>query len=837
LIKIQTPEPAKPGLTRTAWWGFGVINKVPDLNRKRPKSIIVVPNIDLPQAREGANMDVGAKENFAFRFDGALIISEGGDYKFKLFSDDGSLLYINGDKIIDHDGPHGMTAKDSSTINLSAGPHSLKLEYFQRGGGTGVVLKWQGPDSDGDWQVVPESAFKTKGGNLNYEEKAIYKCHDGFTTGGEYDAPTEYKVECLPSGELSFPSLDMQCRNVDDCEQHTCGKKGTCIDLVGPAPAYTCDCEHGYEIQTKDNGEKHCGNIDDCQGKDCGVGVCQDLIGDYTCQCPTGYYIGFNPHKTCVPVRCSDDTPSIEDGKLLSHHSGAVDFPTTLRYRCDVGYSIDGSVAESKRKFQAQCKSDGQLVGMGSCQKVTCGSPHVIPYTRLLVPSSRTSSVEYDDKAKYECITGYTIGGDVDGPTNFEVKCQDSGVLTDPETCEPVKCGPAPRVANSRPGISGDVRFGQHLVYRCDVGHTLDGTVGGTAEFDRECKSDGSFSHISYQCKPISPGNAPTMGNADLKEYDGRAVTSLPVRVYYPKGVEYRCKPGYSTNGASSGPTKITARVNSIGTYTPALPSQCKLIAFTIRGRLKNARNGAYLSGVRVSIVGSSISASATWGFFTLRNVPPGTVKLRYEKSGYISTEQTISVNGNIYSGGVASISMSPAMAPDQWRAVVEWGRRPSDLDTHVRWGWSRVFWARRYVNSLGMRGRLEQDKTAGYGPETVYLSGVGNCRWGSYYCDVKYYIYDYTRSGSMLRNGVKVTLYNGNRVAGSWKISECASRVTSRGNWWPVFTIDGRNNRLKWSCNNRLLFADLSEPEDVNATKDLGVNATKGLRIRRIAE
>merc|ERR1719450_297894 len=117
---------------------------------------------------------------------------------------------------------------------------------------------------------------------------------------------------------------------------------------------------------------------------------------------------------------------------MLSQHTGAVSFPTTLRYTCDIGYSIDGTVSESKREFQAQCKGDGQLFGMMSCRRISCGTPHVLPFTELLVPGSPRKSVEYKEKAKYQCSNGYTVGGHPDAKTSFEVECLDNGVLTDP---------------------------------------------------------------------------------------------------------------------------------------------------------------------------------------------------------------------------------------------------------------------------------------------------------------------------------------------------------------------------------------------------------------------
>jgi len=818
LSRIETPTPTKPGLTRNVWYGLPIGDVMPDVYKKKPSVTDHVDNINVGSTGD-AWPGLTQKDDFVVRFSGALKIEKGGEYQFQLESDDGSFLYINGEQIVDNDGLHGMQKREGR-INLEEGPQALTVMFFEKGGGAGIVLRWNGPDSGNGWQTVPSSAFQTKGGNLNYEEKAVYKCDEGFTTGGEWDAPTEFRYECLPSGELSGPSPENQCRNVNDCERHTCGKKGVCVDLVGPAPAYTCQCDHGYEIQTAANGEKFCGNVDDCQGKDCGQGVCEDLVGDYTCHCSSGYYIGLvGEQKTCVPVECAADTPSVENGRMLSTHSGAVTFPATLRYKCDVGYSTDGSVVDDARKFQAQCESDGQLVGMRTCQKITCGTPHVLPFTHLVLPGSPRRSVEYNDKAEYECDTGHTVGGAPDGPKNFEVTCQDNGVLTDPQVCEAVKCGPAPHVPHSRPGIAGNVEFGQHLEYTCDLGYTLDSTVHGATDFQRHCLEDGEFSALEIEdpCHPISAGAAPSIGNAELAEYAGASVASASVDVFYPNGVEYRCKPGYSTNGAASGPTKITARVNSIGGFTPALPSECQLISFSVRGRVKNARSGVSLSGVKITVKDTSNTVDSSWGAFTLRNVPAGTVTLVYEKADFIKTERVLTINGNVNSGGIADINMSPSMASDEWRAVVKWGSSPRDLDTYAKWGSRKVCWYQTRQSASSVEGTLEQDKTSGYGPETVYLKGVGNCRGGSSYCDINYYINDYGRTGTMLPKGeAEVTLYNGDHVAGAWKITDggCPATVkdaaegtpTSSGNWWHVFTINAETNQLKWSCKSDAL-------------------------------
>merc|ERR1719157_85055 len=105
-----------------------------------------------------------------------------------------------------------------------------------------------------------------------------------------------------------------------------------------------------------------------------------------------------------------------------------------------------------------------------------------------------------------------------------------------------------------------------NIIYRCDMGYTTDGSRAGPTEFGpRTCKKEAEFTplaEVGNECRPIHAGKAPVVQNAMLTEYAGKGVEdqrSLP-DVYYPNGLEYRCKPGYSTNGAPSGPTKISVR-------------------------------------------------------------------------------------------------------------------------------------------------------------------------------------------------------------------------------------------------------------------------------------
>ncbi|HYE61528.1 MAG TPA: family 16 glycoside hydrolase [Phycisphaerales bacterium] len=69
-------------------------------------------------------------------------------YRFRLTSDDGSRLRLDGRVIIDHDGKHAATPSESGAIELSPGRHSLQLEHFDAGGQKLLALEWQTPGSN-----------------------------------------------------------------------------------------------------------------------------------------------------------------------------------------------------------------------------------------------------------------------------------------------------------------------------------------------------------------------------------------------------------------------------------------------------------------------------------------------------------------------------------------------------------------------------------------------------------------------------------------------------------------------------------------------------------------
>lgn len=59
-----------------------------------------------------------------------VTIATEGDYKFRLNSDDGSILKIDGNVVISNDGLHDVASKDG-TVRLTPGVHRFNVPYYQ----------------------------------------------------------------------------------------------------------------------------------------------------------------------------------------------------------------------------------------------------------------------------------------------------------------------------------------------------------------------------------------------------------------------------------------------------------------------------------------------------------------------------------------------------------------------------------------------------------------------------------------------------------------------------------------------------------------------------------
>jgi hypothetical protein len=73
-------------------------------------------------------------EWFGIDYSGRFEVRATGYYTFRLVSDDGAVLFIDGERVLDNDGIH-VPVSGKMSMPLSAGEHDFRLLYFQGPGG------------------------------------------------------------------------------------------------------------------------------------------------------------------------------------------------------------------------------------------------------------------------------------------------------------------------------------------------------------------------------------------------------------------------------------------------------------------------------------------------------------------------------------------------------------------------------------------------------------------------------------------------------------------------------------------------------------------------------
>ncbi|MGW5037697.1 ricin-type beta-trefoil lectin domain protein [Streptomyces parvulus] len=143
------------------------------------------PNVDklMPVIDWSAPADFGLESNFVTHVLGNLHAPGAGSYTLRLTSDDGSRLWIDDRLVIDHGGLHGPESKDA-TVELTAGPHALRVEHFERGGGEQLTLAWRPPGAAA-FAVVPNTALSTDADVVRVTAPGRKECETGADSPGD----------------------------------------------------------------------------------------------------------------------------------------------------------------------------------------------------------------------------------------------------------------------------------------------------------------------------------------------------------------------------------------------------------------------------------------------------------------------------------------------------------------------------------------------------------------------------------------------------------------------------------------------------------------------------
>ncbi|PZR27823.1 MAG: hypothetical protein DI535_08730 [Citrobacter freundii] len=158
-----TGQPVMNGLNYKYYTFTGTWNNLPDFNTIEPVATGNMPNVALvPRTQD---------DNFAFLWEGYITIPVSGLYTFRTNSDDGSRLWIGGlngsstpytfagTPAVNNDGLHGGQDRESVEMNLTAGVYPIAMAFYEQGGGEQMTVSWRTPQTGGNFQVIPNSAF------------------------------------------------------------------------------------------------------------------------------------------------------------------------------------------------------------------------------------------------------------------------------------------------------------------------------------------------------------------------------------------------------------------------------------------------------------------------------------------------------------------------------------------------------------------------------------------------------------------------------------------------------------------------------------------------------
>ncbi len=179
LASADVPEGHEPGYT------LQTFNMPPGMETLCTLKSGQTPNVDrLASAIDlTTDEDFGAADHFVTHATASLEVPTDGEYVFRLSSDDGSRLSLDGEVVLDYDGLHEADPLDA-TITLTAGSHDLFLEHFDDAYDQRLLLEWKIPGSD-EFTVLDDSVLSTEADVVRVTAPGTKYCEGAEDTAGD----------------------------------------------------------------------------------------------------------------------------------------------------------------------------------------------------------------------------------------------------------------------------------------------------------------------------------------------------------------------------------------------------------------------------------------------------------------------------------------------------------------------------------------------------------------------------------------------------------------------------------------------------------------------------
>jgi hypothetical protein len=198
--------------------------------------------------------------------------------------------------------------------------------------------------------------------------------------------------------------------------------------------------------------------------------------------------------------------------------------------------------------------------------------------------------------------------------------------------------------------------------------------------------------------------------------------------------------------------------------------------------RFFNAENGKPVSNafIEVDNIGSFNTDVQGRIFFTIP--PDATYSLKFICSGFIPANYNFEViAGTIFQN---HFSVCHLLEFGSMRVVLEWDRKPEDLDAHfLKEGDYHISYQDLQISSDGI-ARLERDDRNGFGPESIIVKNIDTNSLYSFYVK-NFSNKDSPNNKTLSKSNAIVRIYQNNQLLKSFNVPQ-----NVKGTTWHVFNI-----------------------------------------------
>mmetsp|Transcript_21028 Transcript_21028/g.39098 ORF Transcript_21028/g.39098 Transcript_21028/m.39098 type:complete len:1840 (-) Transcript_21028:122-5641(-) len=400
--------------------------------------------------------------------------------------------------------------------------------------------------------VLVGNASKT----LHFEDKVLYKCQDGYTLDKDMTEKKDFQLTC---------NADTLFSHQPTCVRVSCGDPLGVVKGAKIVPKFIPEAFFGDKLEYE------------CPKGFTPTGHASDPASVFG-ECLANGNIQLSDPATseCVKVSCNMTALSVAhivwDAEAVQTIAVGVKAFDKLPYTCAEYYSTDGSYSPGAKKSFTMCGADGKFTepevkckNIDDCIGHTCG-----PFGSCVDGLGNYSCACIMNKTqKTDKVTGELVCGDpwecgprecgagtcVDLINEYTCDCPVGHPLLTyndgkDKACsdEPVACGLAPQIANSKP-VSKKMVYGDSATYICKAGYnTSDGstTADGQPGFVVTCgahpddSEQGKFFGMKT-CVPVKCG-FPPLAESPMITY------TLDKEISYPDAATYTCPAGQTAS-------------------------------------------------------------------------------------------------------------------------------------------------------------------------------------------------------------------------------------------------------------------------------------------------